>query len=155
MLVQADIFTSFLHLSNEPLHRHDEKALFWWFFKFSILLDYVIACASMHLLVEIHKNCIFSGAGLMGFYRIHMLDVIAVEFLIVPLILLVGGVYTFCTALFGVYATMREDSCLVTFFTVGDARMAVQLPHPTPLPTTIYRQFSIRSGVIPGLVGPS
>ena len=79
-----------------------------------------------YLLVEIHKNCIFSGAGLMGFYRIHMLDVIAVEFLIVPLILLVGGVYTFFTALFGVYATMREDSCLVTFFRVCAARGASQ-----------------------------
>ncbi len=50
----------------------------------------------------------------MGFYRVHMLDVISVEFLIVPLILLVGGFYTFFTAIFGVYATMKEDSCLVS-----------------------------------------
>ena len=49
----------------------------------------------------------------MGFYRVHMLEVISLEFLVVPLILLIGGFYTFFTALFGIYATMREDSCLV------------------------------------------
>jgi hypothetical protein len=56
----------------------------------------------------------FKGAALMGFYRVHMLDVISLEFLMVPLILLVGGFYTFLTAFFGIYATMREDSCLVS-----------------------------------------
>ena len=50
----------------------------------------------------------------MGFYRVHMLEVVSIEFLIVPLILLVGGCYTFFTAIFGVYATMREDACLVS-----------------------------------------
>jgi hypothetical protein len=64
---------------------------------------------------NLFKNLFFYlGAGLMGFYRVHMLDVISVEFLIVPLILLVGGFYTFFTAIFGVYATMKEDSCLVS-----------------------------------------
>jgi len=48
-----------------------------------------------------------TGAGLMGFYRIHMLEVVTIEFLIVPLVLVVGGIYTLITALFGFYATFR------------------------------------------------
>jgi len=54
-----------------------------------------------------------TGAGLMGFYRIHMLEVVTIEFLIVPLVLVLGGVYILLTALFGFYATIRNgDSAL-------------------------------------------
>ncbi len=46
----------------------------------------------------------------MGFYRIHMLEVITLEFLIVPLILVIGGIFTLLTAVFGFYVTFRYMS---------------------------------------------
>ena len=49
----------------------------------------------------------------MGFYRIHMLEIVSIEFLIVPIIMVVGGVFAFFTAIFGIYATSKEDSCLL------------------------------------------
>lgn len=67
----------------------------------------------LYILSIVFLSLIFLGAGLMGFYRLHLLDVISIEFLIVPLFLLVGGLYSFFVALFGFYATMKEDSCLV------------------------------------------
>ena len=48
------------------------------------------------------------GSGLMGFYRIHLLEVISVDFLLVPLFLILGGLLTLFTALFGFYAGSRE-----------------------------------------------
>ena len=60
-----------------------------------------------------HFSFYFSGAGLMGFYRIHMLEIVSIEFLIVPIIMVVGGVFAFFTAIFGIYATAKEDSCLL------------------------------------------
>ena len=47
------------------------------------------------------------GSGLMGFYRIHLLEVISVDFLLVPLFLILGGLLTLFTALFGFYAGSR------------------------------------------------
>ena len=49
----------------------------------------------------------------MGFYRIHMLEIVSIEFMIVPIIMVVGGVFAFFTAVFGLYATAKEDSCLL------------------------------------------
>ena len=64
----------------------------------------------------------FSGAGLMGFYRIHMLEIVSIEFMVVPMIMTVGGAFAFFTAVFGLYATSKEDSCLLithaTFMTL-------------------------------------
>lgn len=54
----------------------------------------------------------------MGFYRIHMLEVITVEFLIVPLVLVLGGAAMFFTALFGFYVTMQENSCLMITYSI-------------------------------------
>ena len=54
----------------------------------------------------------------MGFYRIHMLEVITVEFLIVPLIMVLGGLFTLFTAIFGFYSASREDSCLMITYAV-------------------------------------
>lgn len=62
---------------------------------------------------KLTKVVFFSGAGLMGFYRIHMLEIVSIEFLIVPIIMVVGGVFAFFTAVFGFYATAKEDSCLL------------------------------------------
>ena len=58
------------------------------------------------------------GSGLMGFYRIHLLEVISVDFLLVPLFLILGGLLTLFTALFGFYAGSREDSCLMVTYSV-------------------------------------
>ena len=49
----------------------------------------------------------------MGFYRLHLLEIVTIEFLIVPLLLVVGGTFGFFTAVFGFYATSKEDSCLL------------------------------------------
>ena len=49
----------------------------------------------------------------MGFYRLHLLEVVTIEFLIVPLLMVVGGVFAFFTAIFGFYTITREDSCLL------------------------------------------
>ena len=54
-----------------------------------------------------------TGAGLMGFYRLHMLEIISVEFLVVPLLMLIGGVFAFITAIVGFYSVMQRDSCLL------------------------------------------
>ena len=49
----------------------------------------------------------------MGFYRLHLLEVVTIEFLIVPLLMVIGGVFAFFTAIFGFYTITREDSCLL------------------------------------------
>ena len=58
----------------------------------------------------------------MGFYRIHMLEIVSIEFMVVPMIMTVGGAFAFFTAIFGLYATSKEDSCLLvthaTFMTL-------------------------------------
>ena len=64
-----------------------------------VLINMVLLVSSLVL--------IGTGAGLLGFYRIHMLDVITIEFLIVPLILVVGGIFTMLTSLFGFYVAFR------------------------------------------------
>lgn len=59
-----------------------------------------------------------TGASLMGFYRIHLLDVITLEFIIVPLIMLIGGIFILFVSVFGFYVAFREDSCLLVAFSV-------------------------------------
>ena len=54
-----------------------------------------------------------TGGALMGFYRVHLLDMVSIEFLIVPIFMVVGGVFAFFTAIFGFYASSKEDSCLL------------------------------------------
>ena len=49
----------------------------------------------------------------MGFYRLHLLEIVTVEFLIVPLLMVVGGTFAFFTAVFGFYAASKEDACLL------------------------------------------
>ena len=52
----------------------------------------------------------------MGFYRIHMLDVIAIDFLIVPILMTGGGILTIVIFLTGMTAIIKEDtSWLITF----------------------------------------
>ncbi len=74
-----------------------------------------------------------TGAGLMGFYRVHMLEVVSIEFLLVPLIMVVGGVATLLTALFGFYVTMREDSCLTITYAVSLSDALSSYAHGCPM----------------------
>merc|ERR1739838_197347 len=48
-----------------------------------------------------------TGASLMGFYRLQMLEVITLDFLIVPLVLTVGGILTLLISIFGLVAVAR------------------------------------------------
>jgi hypothetical protein len=59
------------------------------------------------------KSLFVAGSGLMGFYRLHMLEIVSIEFLVVPLLMVVGGTFAFFTSIFGFYATTKEDSCLL------------------------------------------
>lgn len=59
-----------------------------------------------------------TGASLMGFYRLQMLEVITLDFLIVPLVLTVGGVLTLLVSVFGILAVAREDPCLLLTYSI-------------------------------------
>eukprot|EP00094_Tigriopus_californicus_P004934 TCALIF_04752-PA protein Name:"Similar to CD63 CD63 antigen (Oryctolagus cuniculus)" AED:0.03 eAED:0.03 QI:0/0.66/0.5/0.75/0.66/0.5/4/759/432 len=59
-----------------------------------------------------------TGSGLMGFYRIHYLDMVAVEFLLVPLLMVIGGLITMLNAIFGFYINVKETSCLMITYAV-------------------------------------
>jgi len=48
-----------------------------------------------------------TGASLMGFYRIHLLDVIAIDFLIVPIIMTGSGVLTLIIFMTGMTAIAK------------------------------------------------
>ena len=54
----------------------------------------------------------------MGFYRIHMLDVIAIDFLIVPIIMTGGGVLTIVIFLTGMTAIIKEDTSWLISFSI-------------------------------------
>lgn len=59
-----------------------------------------------------------TGASLMGFYRLQMLEVITLDFLIVPLVLTVGGILTLLISIFGLVAVAREDPCLLLTYSI-------------------------------------
>jgi len=59
-----------------------------------------------------------TGASLMGFYRLQMLEVITLDFLIVPLVLTIGGVLTLLISIFGLFAVAREDPCLLLAYSI-------------------------------------
>jgi len=59
-----------------------------------------------------------TGASLMGFYRIQMLEVITVDFLIVPTVLTGGGIFTLIISIFGIMAIAKEDACLTTTYSI-------------------------------------
>ena len=59
-----------------------------------------------------------TGASLMGFYRIHMLEVISIDFLLVPIIMTGGGILTMIIALTGMVAIAKEDSCRLLTYSV-------------------------------------
>eukprot|EP00095_Tigriopus_kingsejongensis_P000599 maker-scaffold95_size379157-snap-gene-2.32 protein:Tk00599 transcript:maker-scaffold95_size379157-snap-gene-2.32-mRNA-1 annotation:"cd63 antigen" len=71
----------------------------------NVCIAFVLLTASLFL--------VGVGSGLMGFYRIHFLDMVAVEFIIVPLIMVIGGLLTLATAVFGFYISFKEESCLM------------------------------------------
>ena len=63
-------------------------------------------------------SAVGTGASLMGFYRIHMLEVISIDFLLVPIIMTGGGILTMITALTGMVAIAKEDSCRLLAYSV-------------------------------------
>ena len=59
-----------------------------------------------------------TGASLMGFYRIHMLEVIAIDFLIVPIVMTGGGILTLIIFFTGMTAIIKEDNCWLLAFSI-------------------------------------
>ena len=57
----------------------------------------------------------------MGFYRIHMLEVISIDFLLVPIIMTGGGILTMIIALTGMVAIVKEDPCRLLTYSVMTA----------------------------------
>ena len=54
----------------------------------------------------------------MGFYRIHLLEVVTLDFLLVPIIMTGGGLYTMTISLTGMAAIVKEDSCWLVCYSV-------------------------------------
>ena len=54
----------------------------------------------------------------MGFYRIHMLEVIAIDFLIVPIVMTGGGILSLIIFFTGMTAIIKEDNCWLLAFSV-------------------------------------
>ena len=59
-----------------------------------------------------------AGAGMMGFYRIQMLEGINRDYFIVPIVLTVGGVLTLMVAVFGIMAAIRAGSNLLLAYAI-------------------------------------
>ena len=88
----------------------------------------------------------------MGFYRLHMLEVITVEFLIVPLVLVLGGVTMLLTSLFGFYVTMKENSCLMITYAIMLTLNFLFLM--TGIVSSIRLLFDIQTGLLDADVIP-
>ena len=54
-----------------------------------------------------------SVAILIGFYRMTMLEVLNTDYLVIPIILILVGIFTFCVALFGQMALMKQNPKLL------------------------------------------
>ena len=76
----------------------------------AVVINIVLLVASLIL--------IGTGASLMGFYRIQMLEVITIDFVIVPTVLTGGGIFTMLVAVFGVVAVAKEDACLTIVYSI-------------------------------------
>ena len=70
------------------------------------------------LLVVSSLVLIGTGASLMGFYRIQMLEVITTDFVIVPTVLTGGGILTLLVSVLGLLAIAKEDPCLTMAYSV-------------------------------------
>ena len=54
-----------------------------------------------------------SVAILIGFYRMTMLEVLNTDYLVIPIILILVGIFTFCVALFGQMGLMKQNPKLL------------------------------------------
>jgi len=112
--------------------------------KLQLIANFILLTSSLVL--------IGTGAGLLGFYRIHMLEVVTPEFIIVPMVLVVGGITTLFAALFGFYVTMREDSCLmITYAVIMSIEFLVMV---TGIVCTVDLLFIIQTGLFDSDVIP-
>ena len=59
-----------------------------------------------------------TGASLLGFYRIQMLEVITTDFVIVPTVLTGGGILTLLVSVLGLVAIAKEDTCLTMAYSL-------------------------------------
>jgi len=57
-----------------------------------------------------------TGASLMGFYRLHLLSALTIDFVIVPTVLTGGGLLTLLIAFFGFAAFLKEDGCYLYWY---------------------------------------
>ena len=64
------------------------------------------------------SKCVGTGASLMGFYRIHLLEIITVDFLIVPILMTGGGLLTLIIFFTGMTAIAKEDNCWLLAFSI-------------------------------------
>ena len=88
---------------------------------FALLVCSLILIGERLLRPEVTEECFSvpgTGASLMGFYRIHMLEVISIDFLLVPIIMTGGGIFTMIIALTGMAAIAREDSCRLIIYSI-------------------------------------
>jgi len=69
-------------------------------------------------LLVISLLLIGTGASLMGFYRIHLLEIITVDFLIVPILMTGGGLLTLIIFFTGMTALAKEDNCWLLAFSI-------------------------------------
>ena len=76
----------------------------------SMILNLVLVVSSLILMG--------TGASLMGFYRIQMLEVITFDFVIVPAVLTGGGILTLLVGGFGLLAIAKEDNCLTMTYAI-------------------------------------
>lgn len=56
------------------------------------------------------------GAGLLGFYQLHLLTFVSYEFFIIPLVLLGGGTFTLIVSVIGLVATSKRSPLLLRFY---------------------------------------
>ena len=76
----------------------------------SMILNLVLVVSSLILMG--------TGASLMGFYRLQMLEVITFDFVIVPAVLTGGGILTLLVGGFGLLAIAKEDTCLTITYSI-------------------------------------
>ena len=88
---------------------------------FALLVCSLILIGERLLRLEVTKerfSALGTGASLMGFYRIHMLEVISIDFLLVPIIMTGGGILTMIISMVGMVAVAKEDSCRLLTYSV-------------------------------------
>lgn len=99
-LVPEDDLTISSSLSRRPLGTRRRQLE--WLTNFVLIIVSLLGCSV--------------GAGLIGFYQLHLLTFISPEFFVVPLVLLGGGAFTLMVSMIGLLATSRRSPILLRFY---------------------------------------